>query len=301
MSLPKQPISPFGLPVSELIAGFWRLKHWGMQPKELLTYIEQLVDLGVTTVDHAMVYGSEPPFGQALALKPSIRQQLQIVTKCGIRPVGFGVLGAQVINHYDSSYGAIIQSAEASLQTLGTDYLDLLLLHRPDFLMDVEQVAKAFSQLKAAGKVRYFGVSNFTTEQFALLQQAWPEGLVTNQIEFSPYAIAALGQGVFEQCSMHSIRPMLWSCLGGGSLMNPTNEKGRRILQALEQVQLELEAKTADQVAYAWVRSLPCKPLALIGSSVIDRVRLAVEATQLQLSREQWYRIWEASNGAAVP
>lgn len=301
MTLSSTPLCQFGPSVSPLIAGFWRLRHWGMSQQQILTYVESCIDMGVTTMDHAMVYRSQKPFGEALALQPALRQKMQIITKCGIRPMGFGELGAQSTNHYDSSREAIINSAEASLRELQTDYVDILLLHRPDFLMDVYEVAEAFAQLKAQGKVRYFGVSNFSVHQFQALQNVWPDGLVSNQVEFSPYQMQALQSGVFEQCTAVGARPMLWSCLGAGKLLQPEDDKGERVLSALQQVVEEVGADNVEQVVYAWVQALPCQPLPLLGTSKIERVANAVKGADITLSREQWYAIWQASNGAAVP
>lgn len=295
-----RPVSRRGPSLSTLVAGLWRLKHWGMSDQQLLAYLEQLRERGVTTFDHAMVYGSEAPFGRALALKPSLRCELEIITKCGIRPAGFGALGARHTNHYDSSREAIVSSAEASLRALGTDYLDILLLHRPDYLMRGEEVAEAFCQLQRQGKVRYFGVSNFNTQQFALLQAYWPE-LVTNQVEFSPCQMAPLDNGVFEQCALAGVRPMLWSCLAGGQLFDPGHERGQRVVAALKQTADELGWADWASVVYAWALSLSCEPLPLLGTSKIERVDAALRASQQRLTREQWYRIWEAANGAPVP
>lgn len=301
MTLTSTPISQFGPSVSPLIAGLWRLRHWGMSRQDILAYIEQCLDLGVTTMDHAMVYRSQVPFGEALALQPSLRDKMQIITKCGIRPMGYDELGAQSTNHYDSSFEAIIASTEASLRDLQTDYIDILLLHRPDYLMDVYEVAEAFARLKAQGKVRYFGVSNFSVHQFQALQNVWTDGLVTNQVEFSPYHMQALESGVFEQCTATAARPMLWSCLAGGKLLQPADDKGERVLRALEQVAEESAADNVEQVVYAWVRALPCRPVPLLGTSKIERVANAVKGADLALTREQWYAIWQAANGAAVP
>lgn len=301
MTIPRSPICVGGPEVSQVIAGFWRLKNWGMPPQALVKFVEQNIELGVTTMDHAMVYRSEAPFGAALAIAPHLRDRIEIITKCGIRPTGYGDLGAQKTNHYDSSSSAIVESVENSLRDLGTDYIDILLLHRPDFLMDPHEVAEAFHALKSQGKVGYFGVSNFSCQQFSLLQSVWQEPLVTNQVEFSPYHMQALSSGVFEQCGVHSNRPMLWSCLAGGALFAPATEKGWRLQKALLAVADEIGAETIDQVVYAWVLALPCKPLPLLGTSKIERVRSAVKGVSLKLSREQWYRIWEASNGASVP
>ncbi|WP_045855824.1 aldo/keto reductase [Teredinibacter purpureus] len=305
MSVSRIAMCPEGPEVSRFIAGFWRLNHWNMSDQAVLTFIEQYLERGVTTVDHAMVYRSEEPFGRALKLQPALRQSLEIISKCGIRPCGFGPLGAQAVNHYDSSKAHIIASAEASLRDLGTDYLDVLLIHRPDYLMNADEVAEAFLALKKAGKVKHFGVSNFTTAQFELLQQSVksfaPEGLVTNQIEFSPYHLEALDSGIFEQCGRHKIAPMLWSCLAGGQLLQPDTEKGKRLIQALTNVAGELGLTQLEPVIYAWVLTLPYNCLPLLGTSKIERVDSALQANELTLNREQWYRIWEASKGHAVP
>jgi Predicted oxidoreductase len=294
-----------GPEVSRLIAGYWRLKHWGKSDQELLTFIEQHLEMGITTVDHAMVYRSEALFGRALALKPQLRVQLEIITKFGIRPCGFGPMGAQAVNHYDSSAKYLLKSVEASLRDLNTDYIDVLLVHRPDYLMNAEALAEGFLQLKTSGKVKHFGVSNFTVAQFERLQQAVtsfiPEGLVTNQIEFSPYHLDALDNGIFEQCTNHKISPMLWSCLAGGKLMSPSDDKGHRLHQAFQIVADELGLNEIEPVIYAWVLRLPSAPLALLGTSKIERIKVAVQADELTLNREQWYRIWEASKGYAVP
>ena len=301
MTISRAPLCHQGLEVSQFIAGFWRLKHWGLSAKELLSFIDAIMDMGITTMDHAMVYRSEAPFGAALALKPGLRQQMEIVTKCGIRPAGFGPLGASHNSHYDSSAAAIIESTEASLRDLGTDYIDVLLLHRPDYLMDVHEVAEAFAQLKAQGKVRYFGVSNFSPAQFDALQNAWGDGLVTNQIELSPYHMQALESGVLEQCTSYGVRPMLWSCLAAGQLLTPVDAKGQRLLEALQRVKEETGADSVEQVVYAWVLALPCQPVPLLGTSKLERIADAVKGLSIQLTREQWYSIWEASNGAPVP
>jgi len=276
-----------------------------MTDQQVLTYIQQYHDWGVTTADHAMVYRSEEPFGRALKLKPELRHQLEIVTKCGIRPIGFGPLGAKAVNHYDSSAKAIIESTHASLRALSTDYVDVLLIHRPDYLMQADEIAEAFYSLKNDGKVRHFGVSNFNVHQFAVLQQKVKdfaaEGLVTNQVECSPYHLDALDNGVFDHCTRHHVSPMLWSCLGAGKLMQPDDDKGRRILQALTIVADELGLNDLEPVVYAWTLTLPCNPLPMLGSRNIDRIKTALLADGLQLNHEQWYRIWEASTGHSVP
>lgn len=300
MPIPQISLSNTGPQISAMVAGFWRLKHWGVNATQLQAYIEQLLEAGVTTMDHAWVYHSEAPFGEVLKQAPHLRERMQIVTKCGIRPVGFGPLGANNTSYYDSSAELIEQSLEASLQDLQTDYVDVLLIHRPDYLMDVHEMAASFSKLKHAGKVRHFGVSNFSTHQYAELHKVWPE-LVTNQVEFSPYHIAQLESGIFSQCTNMGVKPMLWSCLAGGKIFSPTDAKGERILKAVQKVADELDCPHLDAVVFAWVMALHSRPVPILGTQNITRVKHALSALNLKLNREQWYSIWEAANGAPVP
>lgn len=302
MTVSRTLMSPDGPTVSRFIAGFWRLRDWGMSSQQLLRFVEENIELGVTTMDHALVYSSEALFGDAMALKPALREKMEIITKCGIHLAGAKECGAEKINHYDSRKESILSSVELSLANLRTDYIDVLLLHRPDFLMDGEEVAAAFSQLKEQGKVRHFGVSNFNVHQFDYLQHALgDEKLVTNQVELSPYHMHALGHGTLEQCARHGASPMLWSCLAGGKLLVPETDKGHRLADVLDNVAQEIGATAIEQVVYAWVLGLPYNPLPLLGTSKIERIKVAVEAEHLSLTQEQWYSIWQASNGQPVP
>jgi len=289
------------LKVSRFIAGFWRQNTWGFSDPELQAYIESLLELGVTTMDHAFVYRSESQFGRVLTAAPHLREGMEIISKFGIRPAGFGELGARETNHYDSSPEHMKRSVEATLSDLNTAYLDVLLVHRPDFLMNAGELAAAFTELKAQGKVRFFGVSNFSASQFELLQSACDFPLVTNQVELSPLCLDPLGNGVLDQCQRHRVNPMLWSCLGGGRLLLGKDARSVRIRNALGNIADQVGAESLDQVIYAWLLSLPCKALPIIGSGRIDRVKRALPAENIQLDREQWYSIWEASTGYSVP
>lgn len=284
---------------SPLIQGYWRMAEWGMSTQQQLTFVKQHLELGITTVDHAPVYGPdsacERMFGQVLALDTSLREQIEIVSKCGI----YRGEGHQV-NHYNSSKAAIIESVEQSLMRLNTDHLDVLLLHRPDLLMDADQAAEAFAQLKAAGKVKHFGVSNFTPAQFDLLQSRVDQPLITNQVEINPVNLQVTEDGTLEQLQQQRVQPMAWSCLAGGEIFSDQSEKMNRLRQTLAQVAQEIGAHSIDQVMFAWVLSLPAKPVPIIGSGNIERVQSAVAALDLQLTHEQWYRIWAASKGHGV-
>lgn len=288
---------------SEFVAGFWRMESWDMTPMQRLNLIEQYLELGVTTMDHADIYGQyqcETLFGEALALKPALRQQMQIVSKCGIKPA-FACRPERYVNHYDTSCKHIIASVEHSLKQLNTDYLDLLLIHRPDPLMDADAVAEAFKILKQAGKVQHFGVSNFTNAQFFLLQSRLDAPLVTNQVELSPLAMSTLHDGTLDLCQQRRIRPMAWSCLAGGKIFETTNPQAVRLHQTLKLIAEQVGAQDISQVIYAWVRMLPSRPVPLIGSGNIERIKSAVASNEIQLDRQQWFSIWQASMGHSVP
>ncbi|EKO3495109.1 aldo/keto reductase family oxidoreductase [Vibrio fluvialis] len=299
----KVTIASQGPEFSELVQGYWRLGEWGMTAQERLTFLKQHLELGITTVDHADIYGNyecEQLFGEALALEPSLREQLQIVTKCDIKLCS-AKFPERKINHYDTSAAHIYQSVNNSLERLRVNEIDVLLIHRPDVLMDADEVAEAFTELHKVGKVKHFGVSNFSPAQFELLQSRLGKPLVTNQVEINPLNFDVAHDGTLDQMQMLRTRPMAWSCLGGGAIFNGESEQAQRVRAVLEELREELGAESIDQVIYAWVRALPSKPLPIIGSGKIERVQAAVDALDLTLSREQWYRVWVASKDHGVP
>ncbi|CAM6378508.1 putative oxidoreductase YdhF [Leclercia adecarboxylata] len=292
-------LAPQGPEFSRFVMGYWRLMDWNMSAQQLVSFIEEHLDLGVTTVDHADIYGGyqcEAAFGEALKRSPALRQRMEIVTKCGIATTA---KAEHALGHYITDRDHIISSAEQSLTNLATDYLDLLLIHRPDPLMDADDVAEAFLALHQSGKVRHFGVSNFTPAQFALLQSRLPFTLATNQVEISPVHQPLLLDGTLDQLQQLRIRPMAWSCLGGGRLFN--DEAFQPLRDELAQVAQELNAETIEQVIYAWILRLPSQPLPIIGSGKIERVRSALAAEQLAMTRQQWFRIRKAALGYDVP
>jgi predicted oxidoreductase len=300
MQAPRIRLTPGGPEFSRIVLGLWRLHGWDMKPMERLGFLEAALDLGVTTTDHADIYGDyqgESLFGEALALKPSLRDRIEIVTKCGIKLVSPN-RPAHRLQHYDTSREHILASVDHSLKALRTDYLDLLLIHRPDPLMNADEIASAFTTLQQAGKVRHFGVSNFTPPQFELLSSRFP--LVTNQIELSPLHLDPLHDGTLDQCQRLSVAPMIWSALAGGRLFSEHSPQAERVRQVL--VDLATEYGTSPTtIAYAWVLRHPSNPLLLTGSRRILATREAVAATQIALTREQWFAVWSASTGTSVP
>ncbi|WP_253384353.1 aldo/keto reductase [unidentified bacterial endosymbiont] len=292
-------LAPQGPEFSRFVMGYWRLMDWNMSSLQLASFIDEHLELGVTTVDHADIYGGyqcEAAFGEALRQAPALRQRMEIVTKCGIATTA---RPEHTLGHYITDSRHIINSAEQSLTHLATDYIDLLLIHRPDPLMEADEVAEAFLNLHQSGKVRHFGVSNFTPAQFALLQSRLPFTLATNQVEISPVHQPLLLDGTLDQLQQLRIRPMAWSCLGGGRLFN--DEQFQPLRNELETIALELNARTIEQVVYAWILRLPSKPLPIIGSGKIERVRSALAAEELQMTRQHWFRIRKAALGYDVP
>lgn len=286
---------------SQLVQGYWRLESWKMTAQERLSFLKQHVELGITTVDNAAIYGnSEVLFGEALKLEPAMRDQIEIVSKFGINGIP-SVMGEKRVSHYDSSKQAILTSTENSLQRLGVEQLDALLVHRPDFLMDADQVADAFSELKQGGKVKHFGVSNFTSSQFDLLQSRLDFPLMTNQVEINPLNFGVLEDGTTDQLQQYRVRPMAWSCLAGGDIFSEETDQARRLRGTLLELAEEIGAHSIEQVIFAWVLKHPSNPVALIGSGKIGRVKEAIGALNIKMNTEQWYRVWVASKGYAVP
>ncbi|KQW99952.1 oxidoreductase [Massilia sp. Root418] len=287
------------LQLSRIVAGMWRMGEWDMAPQQRLAFIEQCMELGVTSFDHADIYGGygvEALFGEALALKPALRERMQLVSKCGIKLVSPSRPG-HTIQHYDTTAAHITASVENSLRQLGTDYLDLLLIHRPDPLMDFDEMAAAFTRLRGEGKVRHFGVSNFSRHQFEALNRRI--ALATNQVEFSPLHLAPMFDETFDGLQDLGMAPMIWSPLGGGRLFSGGDAAGERLRAAIQQVADELERPFAS-VVFAWIMQLPCKPVPLTGSGRIAAVEEAVQATRFTLSRPQWFEILRAARGHEV-
>lgn len=285
---------------SPLVQGYWRMAEWGMTTQQQLSFVKQHIELGITTVDHAPVYGAaESMFGDVLVLEPSLREQIQVVSKCGIYPENTGN-GNPRVSHYNSSKEAILSSVDESLSRLKTDHLDVLLLHRPDLLMNADGAAEAFSELTSAGKVKHFGVSNFTPAQFDLLQSRLDTTLVTNQVEINPVNLQVTEDGTLDQLQQARVQPMAWSCLAGGRIFTENSDQMARLRETLTEVGHEIGATSIDQVIFAWVMRMPSKPVPILGSGNIDRVQAAVASLELSLTHEQWYRIWVASKGHGV-
>jgi predicted oxidoreductase len=287
------------LNLSPVVAGCMRLADPSMDTTQRVGWIERCLELGITSFDHADIYGGytvEALFGEALAASPSLRNRLQIVTKCGIKRVSPRRRG-HGINAYDSSREHVLASVDESLRALRTDRIDLLLMHRPDLLMDPDELADTFRSLQAAGKVLAFGVSNHGPAALAMLHRRFP--LVTNQLELSPLQMRALADGTLEQCIDLGLRPMVWSPLGGGRLFSGGDEQALRVRALLDELSQRYAASPAT-MAYAWILRHPSRPLPITGSLRIEALREAVAALQIRITSEDWYRVWQASMGHGV-
>lgn len=286
---------------SEIVLGFWRLAEWNLSEQELQALIDKAVELGVTTFDHADIYGGytcEELFGKVFK-NYSTRNSVEIVTKCGI---SFPCEKRPHYNshHYNTTKEHIITSAENSLKMLQTDYIDVLLIHRPDPLMNPESTAEGLTKLKQDGKVKHIGVSNFLPHQFDMLQSKLDFKLITNQIEFSPLYVDPLYDGTVNHCQQHGVIPMAWSPFGGGRIFTEDSEKANRVRKELESL-AKVKECTIDQIVVAWILNHPAKFAPIIGSGKIERLESAVKGAEIKLSLEEWYSILKAANGVGLP
>jgi predicted oxidoreductase len=298
--VPKIRIAPNGMELSRITLGIWRLNNWRVNSEELEHIIHSCIDLGVTSFDHADVYGNftcEERFGEVLRSHPEMRSQIQIISKCGVIKESQQRPGYK-FHYYDTSKEHIISSVERSLKNFGTEYLDVFLIHRSDYLLNADEVAGAFNQLKAEGKVLNFGVSNFLPFQFELLQSRLDFPLVTNQVEASVMHMEALDNGVLDQCQRLRISPMIWSPLAGGRIFI---EQGDQFARTLKLLSPKYHNAAFDQLALSWLLRHPSNPVVIIGTGKLERIKSAVDSVDINLSREDWYRMWTASKGYEVP
>lgn len=304
------PLGKSSLRVSRLAYGCWRIAETEQAGdtigrKAILTAYE----CGYTFFDHADIYcggRAESAFGKVLKDSPALRDKMVIASKCGIRLTGDPVPEAPF--RYDFSAEHIKHSCEQSLRRLNIETIDLFQLHRPDWLSDPAEVAAAFSELRSSGKVREFGVSNFTPSQVTMLQQACPMPLVVNQVEISLTKLDRFTDGTLDQCVAEKITPLAWSPLGGGLLAEGAREllpwqqkyQPEKILLEMDKLAL-FRGITRTAIALAWLMKHPSGIVPIVGSTQPDRIRDAVKSLDTKLSREEWYRLLESSRGERLP
>jgi predicted oxidoreductase len=300
--VPRIALSKHGPDVSRIVQGFWRLAEWGRSKREIAGLLHGCLEQGITTFDHADIYGDytcESRFGAALADSGIDRTTIQLVTKCGIKLVSANRPGHRM-KRYDTSCSHIIASVENSLQCLGTDYLDLLLIHRPDPLADPREINEAFVRLRQSGQVHSFGVSNFLPSQFELLASKLDVPLVTNQIEYSVLHLDPHDDGSLDLCQKLELRPMAWSPLGGGRLFCDESDRAVRLRESLARIGRDLGGASIEQVALAWILRHPAQLVPVLGTGKMERIARAVAATDIELSADHWFEIRRASLGHDV-
>lgn len=301
----RRRLSLDGPEFSRLVLGTWRLLDDAATrtPEGVLALVRAGLDCGITTVDTAEIYGRyevEAALGQALQRDPGVRSKLEIVTKCGIYVPHAGAPQRRTA-HYNATAAQIVASAEQSLRRLGVETLDLLLVHRPDWLTTHEETAAGLNQLLAAGKIRAAGVSNYLASQFEALGAFMDRPLATNQVEFSPFCVTPIHDGTFDQAQRLKFAPMAWSPLGGGRLFDPADAAAERLRAAMSAMALRYDGATPDALAHAWVLAHPSRPVSILGTNKPERVASSARADSIQLDREDWYALWEAAQGRKIP
>ncbi len=296
-------IASGGPEFSRMVYGTWRLLATKPTPQEINRRLNRCVELGITTIDTAEIYGLyevEKMLGEALALSPGLRDKLEIVTKAGIY-VPCKYHPERTTAFYNATGDRLVKSLEKSLRLLGTDRIELFLVHRPDWFTRADDTAAGQNHLVKCGKIRAPGVSNYSAAQFDLLAAQMEHPLVTNQIEFSLLHMDPMHDGVLSQCEKLGVLPMAWSPLAGGRLFDPKNEAGQRLAVAVGKMSARYAGATLEQLAYAWVMAHPAAPLAIIGTNKIERIESAAKADAITLEREDWYALWEAAQGRRIP
>ena len=297
MNVSRRRLHPEGPEFSRLVWGAWRANRGEetSSPKALAGFIEGCLSLGVTTFDHADIYGgfaNEALFGQALAELKVARTAYEIVTKCGVCSVT-PARPANRAKHYNASAAYIRSSVDRSLANFGVDYVDLLLVHRPDIFTSADDMARGLEDVVAAGKVRAVGVSNHLPHQLSLLQSRLSLPIVTNQVECSILRTGALYDGTLSQAQEMRASPMIWSPLGGGALFASEDPAAVKVRMTLAELGRNYGTDDIAALALAWLMAHPSAPFPVLGSTRIARVREAVRADTIAFDRQDWYRFLE--------
>ncbi len=286
---------------SRIVYGVWRLNDaQDKSATHVLKKIKTCLDIGITTFDHADIYGDyscEAAFGQALKLDPSLARQIQVVTKCDIM-LKSGKYPNRSVKHYDTSPEHIRQSVDASLTRIGVPIIDVLLMHRPDPFMDAAATGACLDTLVKEGKIRAAGVSNFMPWDWNLLQSCMKTPLVTNQVEISLLARATFTDGTLAQAQQLKAPPMAWSPLAGGGLFGD-GAAAVRLRPALQKMASEYGVEP-DTVAVAWLLAHPAKILPVMGTNELARIARLGDAFKVKMDRASWFELLELASGSEV-
>ncbi len=292
-----RPLGKSGLTVSPIAWGMWRFKGEDVNAAQAL--VEAALDTGITLLDTADIYGADTPagfgsaealLGKVLAQTPSLRQKMVLASKGGI------VIGTP----YDQSATYIDAAIDASLKRLGVDHIDLWQVHRPDILTHPAELAKALEKAKAAGKIGAIGISNFTVSHSEALIAHLDSPLASIQPEFSALQLDPIGDGTLDMAMKHNLAVLAWSPLGGGRLMAPSSAHEKAVVDALQQV-ADAHEVGLSAAAMSWIMAHPAKPIAIIGSQQVDRIREAADVFKIKWTRSDWYNVYVASRGEPLP
>lgn len=290
------PLYPNGPMIGSIAWGMWRLSG---SPSEAAILVRTALDAGITLLDTADIYGfdgtngfgdAETLLGKVFASEPELRDRAVIATKGGIRPP----------LPYDQSEAYLRSAIDASLRRLGVDRIDLYQIHRPDILAHPQEVARVLIDAVEAGKIASVGVSNFTISQIETLQQFLAIPLVSTQPEISPLRIDCLVNGEMDQAVRLNLRPLAWSPLAGGRLIDPQSDRDRAVAAALDEVAIE-QGVSRSIAAYAWLMTHPAGIVPIVGSQRAERIKEAAAAVEVRWSREQWYKVLVAARGEKLP
>jgi predicted oxidoreductase len=294
---PRRQLGRSGIEVSSLAWGHWRLA--GDDVGAAARLMHAALDAGIDLVDTADIYGpdngeafgaAESLLGRVLAAEPALRGRIVLASKGGI------VMGVP----YDSSAAYLASAIAASLKRLGTDHLDLWQIHRPDILTHPEEIARAVSEAHRAGKIRAFGVSNFTQSQIATLQHFLELPIVSTQPELSPLKIEPIENGELDQALTADMAVLAWSPLGGGRIAEPTNAREQAVAAALDVVAAAHDVSRTS-AALSWIMAHPARPIPIVGSQRAERIAEAADAFKVRWTRAQWYAVLVASRGENLP
>ncbi len=268
--------------------------------QKLTDFLLWLMDQGITSFDSADIYGGfkvEKHFGKAISQLKRNRDNFQLISKCSIQPVCDN-RPENKVNHYDTRAEYIRYSVDLILKNLQVDYLDILLLHRPDYLMNAEETADCLDDIKAQGKVKHIGVSNYTNSQIDLLKTYLKSDLITNQIEFSPCHLSPIFDGCFDKAQQLNMAPMVYSPFAGGRVFD--SSQNPELVRQLNEIARKYEV-SIEAIVLAWICRMPCYPMPIIGSNKKENIAKSLQAANIQLEIQDWYKILKAAQGTDVP
>ncbi len=301
--LPRIRFTADGPDFSAMAYGTWRMLDEPVTAQEINRRLNLCADLGMTTIDTAEIYGGygvEAALGAAMALSPGLRDRLEIVTKAGIY-LPSPAHPERRVAFYDATAARLVASVERSLTKLGTDRVELFLVHRPDWLTAAEDTAAGLNRLVRAGKIACAGVSNYTPSQLGTLNAFLDRPAATNQVELSLLRREPIEDGTLDLCQRARFRPMAWSPLAGGRVFDAATPAGARLAATAADLSEAHGGASLEQLAYAWIMAHPSGPVPVVGTNRTERIESAARAADLRLTRQDWFRLWVAASGHGIP